>query len=152
MDDRVISEARAIVALATWPGSIVCWIEKDIEQFPLEGTVLYQLFSHEYLPKEQRLTREEGLALLAAEKAALEILKREPELITVFLKRLSRTLRDDYEQIAGITLHTLGQLVLDGRVKVPREAMAFAGFAYLFVRNAVDGVIPAAGLDIGDFM
>jgi hypothetical protein len=48
-------------------------------------------------------------------------------------------------------LRTLEQLVLSGRVDVRYEAMAFAGFAFLFVQNAVDGVIHAAGLDIRDF-
>jgi hypothetical protein len=150
MDNKVIREAGAIITRAIWPGSKKCWIENDEEQFPAEGTLMYQLYSHKYLPEELRLTREQCRALLAAEQAALEILKQEPELLIVFLKRFTRTLRDGYDQIAGITLHTLGELVLSGRVKVPYEAMAFAGFAFLFVQYAIDGVIAAAGLDYKD--
>ena len=148
MDSDVITEARVIIALAIWPGSKVCWIENDEEQFPAEGTLMYQLYSDQYLPKEKRLTREQCLELLAAENAALEILKHEPAILVEFLKRMTRTLRDDYEQITKITLHTLEQLMFSGRVDVPYRAMAFAGFAFLFVQHAIDGVIKAAGLDV----
>jgi hypothetical protein len=143
VDRNLLSEANKIVSLAIWPGSIVDWMEKDIGQFPLEGTVLHQLTSHQWPPESARMTRANGKELLWASEAALEILRRDPELVTLFLRPLSTVLRDDYEQISRVVLFTLEPLVMSGRINVPHEPVSFAGFAYLFVRNAIDGVLPA---------
>jgi hypothetical protein len=152
VDRKLLGKANHIVSLAIWPGSIVDWMEKDIGQFPLEGTLMHQLTSHEWPLESRRMTRAHGKELLWASEAALEILRQDPELITVFLRPLSTTLRDDDEQIARIILFTLEPLVSSGRIKIPYDAVSFAGFAYLFVKYGIDGVIPAvAALGMKDF-
>ena len=142
VDRKLIGKANYIVMLAIWPGSIVNWMENDIGQFPLEGTLMHQLTSHEWPAESRRMTRARGRELLWASEAALEVLKRDPELITLFLLPLRTTLRDDDEQITRIVLFTLEPLVSSGRIKIPHDAVAFAGFAYLFVKYGIDGVLP----------
>lgn len=144
MDRSLIRKANDIVSMAIWPGSIVDWMEKDIGQFPLEGTVLHQLTSHQWPPESWRMTRAHGKELLWASESALAILREDPELITMFLRPLSTVLCDDYEQISRIVLFTLEPLVMSGRINVPHEPVSFAGFAYLFVKYGIDGVLPAA--------
>ena len=139
----LLPEANNIVSLAIWPGSIVDWMEKDIGQFPLEGTMMHQLTSHQWPPESRRMTRARGKELLWASEAALEILRQDPELITIFLLPLRPVLRDDDEQITKIVLLTLEPLVSSGRIRIPHDPVSFAGFAYLFVKYAIDGVIPA---------
>lgn len=73
----------------------------------------------------------------------MEILRQDPELITIFLLPLRAVLRDDDEQIAKLVLLTLEPLVSSGRIRIAVDAMAFAGFAYLFVKYAIDGVVDA---------
>lgn len=143
MDRSLIRKANDIVAMAIWPGSIVDWMEQDIGQFPLEGTLMHQLTSHQWPPESWQMTRAHGKELLWASEAALEILRQDPELITLFLRPLSTVLRDDYEQISRVVIFTLEPLVMSGRINVPHEPVSFAGFAYLFVKYAIDGVIPA---------
>jgi hypothetical protein len=150
VERSLLVDAYNIVALAIWPGSIVDWIEKDIGQFPLEGTVLHQLTSHQWPPESRRMTRARGKELHWASEAALEILRQDPELITLFLLPLRTTLRDDYEQITRIVLFTLEPLVTSGRIKIPHDAVSFAGFAYLFVKYAIDGVVPAVASAMKD--
>ena len=67
----------------------------------------------------------------------------DPALITNFLLPLRTVLRDDDEQITKIVLLTLEPLVSSGRIKIPHDAVSFAGFAYLFVKYAIDGVVDA---------
>lgn len=150
MDRNLLSAANHIVALAIWPGSIVDWIEKDIGQFPLEETVLHQLTSHQWPPESRRMTRARGKELVWASEAALEILRQDPELITIFLLPLRTVLRDDVEQISRVVLFTLEPLVSSGRIKIPHDAVSFAGFAYLFIKYAIDGVIPAVASAMKD--
>jgi hypothetical protein len=150
VDRRLLSEANNIVALAIWPGSLVDWMEKDIGQFPFEGTLMHQLTSHQWPPESSRMTRARGRDLLWASEAALQTLRRDPELITIFLLPLRTVLRDDDEQIAKIVPLTLDPLVSSGRIKIPHDAVSFAGFAYLFVKYAIDGVIPAVASAMKD--
>jgi hypothetical protein len=150
VDRKLLGKANHIVSLAIWPGSIVNWMENDIGQFPLEGTLMHQLTSHEWPAESRRMTRAHGKELLWASEAALEVLRQDPQLITLFLRPLQTTLRDDDEQITRIVLFTLEPLVSSGRIKIPYDAVSFAGFAYLFVKYGIDGVLPTVAARMKD--
>jgi hypothetical protein len=152
MDSPVVMEARSIFNLATWDGSIMGWMERDIDQYPKPGTVAYSLckYNPAFDPERYFLPREQGQELLAASRRALEIFKSKPQLVKFFIDPYTRFLHDEHETISRIHLRAVERLVLDGEIDVPYDAIALAGFAYLFRWHGIEGVMEEAGISPKD--
>jgi hypothetical protein len=155
MDSDVIMDARRIFNVATWPGSIRGWMERDIDQFPGPGTAMYAInqMEPEWLLKEKdQLTREQGQELLAASKAALEALRKQPLMLKHFIEPYRQLLHDEHEMISRRHLRALEPLVLSGQIDISHTGMAFAGLAYLFDTYGLEGVAEMVGIDLRELL